>query len=218
MTHSNSNIPLRNFDTNRRPYPGAQHMPPDEEFPSEITTTWIAQQEFPYNSLVDFIIHLLTDEDYNESELPDGMYRLWLLRRLETDVDNGGFGQFLGNAMDSRDGSDRFLRATLPAVRSFGLTELEPFVAETIRIHDDIVDFERRHRPAEDLNAESTIACGIDPSDPETEAFHESTEARFEVLWDRWTKLDYNAWQLKLEEYIRGHLEEFVFDKRAREE
>src|SRR6266446_1455052 len=136
-------------ERNRWPKPGANLMPSDEEFPSEITSTWIAQQEFPYNSLVNYIIHLLTDEGCDESELPDGMYRLWLLCRFESDVNNGGFGQFLGNAHDSRDGSHRFLRATLPAVRSFGLAELEPLVAETIQIDDDIVEFERRHRPAE---------------------------------------------------------------------
>ncbi len=190
-------------------------MPPDEEFPSEITTTWIAQQEFPYSSLVDYIIHLLTDEDYDESELPDGMYRLWLICRFESDVDNGGFGQFLGNAHDSRDGSDRFLRATLPAVRSFGLAELEPLVAETIQIDDGINEFERRHRPAENRETGTTAACGAAPSDPETRAFHESTEARFEDLWDRWTKID-DSWRLKLEQYIRDHPEEFVFDKRSR--
>lgn len=190
-------------------------MPSDEDFPSQITTTWIAQQPFPYSSLVDYIIHLLTDEHYDESELPDGMYRLWLVCRFESDVDNGGFDQFLGNAHDSRDGSDRFLRATLPAVRSFGLAELEPLVAETIQIDDDTKEFERRNRPAENRDTEMTATCRIFPSDPETKAFQESAEARFEDLWNRWTKID-DSWRFKLDQYIRDHPEEFVFDKQTR--
>jgi hypothetical protein len=189
-------------------------MPPDEEFPSTITTTWIAQQEFPYNSLVDYIIHLLTEKGYDEFDLPAGLFRLWLVCRFESDVDNGGFGQFLGNAFSSRDGSDRFLRATLPAVRALGLVELEPLVAETIQIHDDILAFNERHQAPEGEDTCGTSACRIAPTDSDATAFHDSTEARFDALWERWTKLDYHAWQLKLEQYIREHLEEFAFDGR----
>jgi hypothetical protein len=185
---------------------------PSNKFPSTITKIWIAQQESAYCGLCDYIIHLLSFEGYDEFELSNGLQRVWLICRLESDVWNGGFGQFLGNAHDSRDGSDRFLRITMPAVRAFGLVELEPLVRETIRIADEIMAFELCHRRAEERNIPTTLTCAIRRSDAETTAFQEATEARFAELWDKWTKIDHGKWHFKVEQYIRAHLGEFVFD------
>src|SRR5262249_42234905 len=68
---------------------------------------------------------------------------LWMIRRFESDVENGGFTQFLANAFDSRDGKELFLRDTVKAARALGLRELIPLLVETVRIHEETVRFEQ---------------------------------------------------------------------------
>jgi hypothetical protein len=184
-------------------------MWPDEPLPERITVEWIEQQDSPYFALVDFIINLLNELD--EKEMPAGLYNLWLIRRFETDVDNGGFGQFMGNAFDSRDGSDLFFSDTLPAVRALGLGELEPLVLETFEIHKAIQEFDRLHSPPCDLNrAVDKSTCRIRPADPKVQAFEEATEARFDDLYERFAALDY-SWQPKLDRLIKEQPRNFVY-------
>jgi len=180
-----------------------------EYYPNPVTADWIAQQKSPYASLTGFIIHLLSDRKYDEFELPDGLLNLWLVVRFQSDVLNGGFQQFLCNAFDSRDGSDRFLSKTLPAVRALRLDELEPLISETIQIHEESLAFGRLHRLPDQSDAPAGHSCRTGSLDADAQAFEKSMEARFHELYEQFEALDY-SWCSKLDEYIRQHPHEFI--------
>lgn len=153
-----------------------------------ITATWIAQQESAYDALIEFIVDFLAVRDRDESELSPGLFRIWMICRLESDVVNGGFWQFMSNALSSHDESDRYLRPTLSAVNELGLNELKPLVAETIQIYDSLVKSQSR---------------------PDA-----SMESVFDEMYERFSALDY-SWHEKLERYIRDHPDEFVYPSRS---
>lgn len=187
------------------------------EFPESITTAWIASQEFPYNSLVNYIIHLLCDRNFDESDLPPSIYRLWLIRRFETDVGNGGFAQFVGNAIDSRDRTDRFLAATVPALREFDLNELESLVLKAIQIHHMELAMEWQNSLHGESSTEDASATEIGSCDGNARVFSsESIDRLYEQLDEKYGELDYDAWQLRIENYIRSHPDQFAFDPNSR--
>src|SRR5258708_268913 len=105
--------------------------------PSAITAQWIASQSKPFEDVELYFQRLYFEAgDHNAQRnmiaaMPRGYRMLFVFWRFYTDVDNGGFGQFIGNA-SAEDPSQQIIVETVEALSRLGMDELASLCKEAI--------------------------------------------------------------------------------------
>jgi hypothetical protein len=182
-----------------------------DHIPKSITTAWIKKHRRVFN-IIEMYMSTLVDRleqtggggTYSKvvRQFPYGHRLLFLHWRFWTDVDNGGFEQFLGNT-SAIDKSGQVIVDTVDALRCLGLDDFAEWLKEAIAI----------------LAAElpPVVLKALSPAKrPRRRVKHpisvrsdEEIQERLWVLDRKFNALKY-SWFPKLDKYIRQHAEDFV--------
>jgi hypothetical protein len=174
--------------------------------PKAITTDWIKNDPEPYQGLEAYLLSLICDAKWAKTikavldELPPG-YRLILrLCHFYSDVNNGGFVQFLGNKAGD-DGAE--IVETVEMLRRFHLYEIANMLRKAIALLGADL-------PPQALstlsNTERERVANRSLSDEELSRRMRPLDKRFHRMLD-------DEYISKANEYIKAHPEEFVHEK-----
>lgn len=117
---------------------GAPAAPPDQRarVMQTVTAKWIATEPALYEKLEEYWMeHLQSaglDDELALHGRPRGFRLLYLIWRWASDIYNGGFRQFCGNALSSSDESGSLIIETLQALQQLGMDEFLAMTLESI--------------------------------------------------------------------------------------
>jgi hypothetical protein len=135
-------------------------------------------------------------------KLPSGYLIAYLLWRFFSDVDNGGFEQFMGNALAIEKTGDLIID-TVAALRRVGLRNLAEMTQEAIRLYG-------ANLPKRVVKACATLPRRRSRFKSRYPADHpDPVERQIDALTVEFNEMDY-SWGRQLEAYVKKHPDEFI--------
>ena len=171
--------------------------------PKSITAEWIRKQKAPYFGVEAYFYHLVRNRGNQDTMtlvrgLPPGYVLIYLFWRFYTDVQNGGFWQFLGNTY-AIDKSQQVVVETVETLDRVGMPELAVLLKKSIAVLGG-------HLPKRVLailpSAERQKAAKRRPSDDQIQSGMDPIDAAF-------NRMELSSFP-KFDEYIKQHPEEFI--------
>lgn len=179
----------------------------EKDRPKAITKALIDREPLAY-SLVELYMTKLLEDWMGENDrrlfdtLPAGYRIVYALWRFFGDVANGGFGQFLGNALSVEE-SGALIVDTVDALRRVGLTNLAEMTQEAIRLC-------ARDVPESVVRACVTRPRRKGPFESRYPANHpDAIERQIDSLDVEFNAMDY-GWSKVLDAYLKQHPGEFI--------
>jgi hypothetical protein len=179
----------------------------DKDTPKAITQDLIDSEPAVYPLIGLYLSKLMKrarprDDLHYLAKLPRGYRMVFLFGRFVSDVDNGGFGQFLGNAFAVHD-SGQAIIDTVEDLERFGLNQLADMAREAVRISaarlpaSVVSAVGRRTRRKASFKSRLPVH-GRDKIDRQLDAL----DAEFNAM-------DY-CWGADLVRYVKEHPEDFI--------
>ncbi len=168
--------------------------------PSAITASWIESEPEPYAGVEAFFLERWqpSTEEALFKQLPSGYRAICRFAVLYADVENGGFWQFLVNAL-SVDRSGRLIVETFDALNRFGLSDLTGLLTNAVAVMGSRLPPDARSVLADD---DRKAAANRHPSDDDVERDTQPLDDKFNAM--------NCSWFPQIDAYIKAHPDEFI--------